>query len=348
MTTEDRRGAFRSFGVIASILLVTCCAFSAPGWWMLVRSETDVAAGRPVQIEVPSGSSTEDIAKRLAEAGVVPNSSMFLVRSRLAGADGELKAGIYDFQTGMPYDVVIGRLTEGPPIKYVTLVVPEGFTIEQIAARVETQVGVPAAEFTDLAKHGAGTFGRDYLSGHGDSLEGYLFPKTYRIREGSTAAEVIEIMISQFERETAGLDMSYVRSHGLNLHDLVTMASMIEMEAKLDAERPIIASVIYNRLAKKMYLEIDATIEYVLPGHRFRLRNQDLRTDSRYNTYLYKGLPPGPISSPGLASLKAAAAPASTDYIYYVLTGRDGSHTFTVTFEEFEQAKRESKEVFGR
>jgi len=156
------------------------------------------------------------------------------------------------------------------------------------------------------------------------------------------------MMLRQFDTEIASVDTTQATRRGLSFNDLVVLASMIERESKLDEERPLVSSVIHNRLAKNMLLEIDATIEYVLPGNRFRLRNSDLRIDSPYNTYRRKGLPPGPISNPGLASLKAAAAPADTEYLYYVLTGKDGSHTFAETKAEFLIAKQKSKEVFGR
>ena len=144
------------------------------------------------------------------------------------------------------------------------------------------------------------------------------------------------------------MDTAGAEERGLDLHELVTVASMIEREARVAEERELISSVIYNRLDQGMRLEIDATIEYVLPGNRFRLRNSDLEIDSPYNTYRNAGLPPGPISNPGLASLQAAAAPADTDYLYYVLTGTDGSHTFATNVDDFLAAKRLSKEVFGQ
>ena len=129
---------------------------------------------------------------------------------------------------------------------------------------------------------------------------------------------------------------------------IVTMASIIEREARIPKERPLVSSVIYNRLARDMKLEICATVEYVLPGNRFRLSWKETRTPSPYNTYLHKGLTPGPISNPGLASLKAAASPADTDFIFYVLTGKDGSQTYASNAADFAKAKRKSKEVFGR
>lgn len=306
---------------------------------------------RQVQLEVPAGASTSAIAALLVDADVVGNPTLFRLRVRLAAADGELKAGVYDFATDSAYADVIDRLREGPEQTYATVTIPEGFVIDQIAQRLEAQAGVPASEFAKLAKTGASQFVTEhpYLAdAYGGSLEGYLFPKTYRIAQGSTAADVAGMMLDQFDAEMPAVDLGYTESRGMSLHETVTLASMIEREAKVATERGLVSSVIYNRLDKGMLLEIDATIEYVLPGNRFRLKASDIRTKSPYNTYLAKGLPPGPIASPGLAALKAAAAPPPTEYLYYVLTGKDGSHTFCVTREEFLVAKKKSKEVFGQ
>lgn len=349
MSAERRRGVqLRLLLIACLVLLAVCCTFSVPALWVVTRSGAGTPDGRPVQVEIPDGSTTEDIADVLTEAGVVDNGLLFRLYARSKKADGRLRAGIYDLTTGMSYEDVVKTLKAGPPISYVTVVIPEGFTIDQIAERLEKQAGISAVEFTAVAKTGAGDFGRRYLGGHGGSLEGYLFPKTYRIRKGAKSAEVIEQMLRQFESETADLDLAYARQNHLDLHQVLTIASMIEKEAKLEKERPLISSVIYNRLDRDIVLEIDATIEYVLAGHRFRLSNADLRIDSPYNTYRNKGLPPGPIANPGIASIRAAAHPAETRYLYYVLTGRDGSHTFTTNWAEFMKAKERSKAVFGR
>ena len=230
------------------------------------------------------------------------------------------------------------------------MTIPEGYVIDQIAERLDKQAGVPQSEFKSLAKSGATQFAGDhpYLADvYGGSLEGYLFPKTYRVKEGSSAREVLEMMLDQFDREIAQVDLKQASERGLTLNQLVVLASMIERESRLDSERPLISSVIHNRLRTDSFLKIDATIEYVLGKKRFRLTNQDTKIDSPYNTYTRKGLPPGPISNPGLKSLKAAAAPAETQLLYYVLTGKDGSHTFTTNLADFLAAKKRSKQVFG-
>jgi UPF0755 protein len=234
---------------------------------------------------------------------------------------------------------------------YVTVTVPEGFTIEQIAARMEKQASIPKDEFLALVNSGAKEFSqtRPYLATtYKGSLEGYLFPKTYRIEQGSTARDVIEMMLQQFDKEIAQVGLVREGANGMTLNQIVVIASMVERETKVDEERALVSSVIYNRLRRGMRLEIDATIEYVLPGNTFRLRYSDLKLKSPYNTYLNAGLPPGPIANPGADALKAAAYPAKTGYFFYVLTSKDGRHTFATNQTDFLKAKRKSKEVFGK
>lgn len=330
--------------LVAAVIVVCVPAFGA--WRVFFTTEVGITPGQPVQVEIPGGADTARIAEELAGAGVIGNAAMFRLRARLDGVDGELRSGIYDLETGMQHDAVVERLLAGPPIDYTTVTIPEGFTVEQIAERLERDAAIPAAEFTSLALGQATQFadGRPYLADvHEGSLEGYLFPKTYRVVTGSSAADVIELMLHQFDIEFASVDLR--QAGGLSTHELVTLASMIEREARVATERPLVSSVIRNRLAKGMKLEIDATIEYVIKKNRPRLLNSDLAVESPFNTYKYGGLPPGPIASPGLASIQAAAAPADTEYLYYVLTSPDGSHTFTETYEEFLIAKEKSREV---
>lgn len=335
---------------LVGIVLVLFAAGAAGAWWYLfLRPDVaGVSPGQPVQVEIPAGAAASVIADRLSAAGVVANANMFRRDIRRAGADGQLRAGVYDLQTGMSSADVIAQLRAGPPIAYATVTIPEGWVVGQIAERVERDTGIPADEFEALASGGYDEFPREYLEDVPEgSLEGYLFPKTYRVEEGSSARDVIEMMLDQFETELAEVDVGAAEERGFTLHELVTMASIIERETRVADERPTVSSVIHNRLDRGMRLEIDATIEFLLPGTRFRLTYDDLQIDSPYNTYRNAGLPPGPICSPGLASLKAAASPADTNYVFYVLTDPDGSHTFTETYEEFLRAKERSKEVFG-
>jgi UPF0755 protein len=344
---KSRKRTLRT--VVTAVLLVLVVVVPAyAAYRVLFAPEIKVTPGRAVRVEIAEGSSTGDIAEKLAMRGVIPSSTMFTIRARLDGIDSKFRPGGYNLSTGMEYDAVVERLLAGPPVRYTDVTIPEGFTVEQIAARFEEKAGIPAADIVALGLGGAEQFAPEhpYLAGvYNGSLEGYLFPKTYRVLDGSSAAEVIEMMLDQFDAEIGAVDMTVPTSKGLTLHQIVTIASMIEREARVAEERPLVSSVVYNRLAIGMYLETDATIEYVIKKNRPRLLNSDLRIDSPYNTYTNLGLPPGPIASPGLASLQAAAAPAETKFIYYVLTSKDGSHTFCETLEEFLIAKEKSREV---
>ncbi|GAB4273378.1 MAG: endolytic transglycosylase MltG [Coriobacteriia bacterium] len=345
--SRRRPGVAKRLMALALFLVVLLAVLAGVAWWaVFLKPAADVVPGLPVQVEIPEGATTAEIADILSGAGVVANPNMFRLKASSSGLDADLKHGVYDLFTGMEYAEVLEVLAAGPPIDYVTVTIPEGFTLEQIAQRLEEKAGLSSEEFLSLAKEQADEFDRDFLRYNTtSSLEGYLFPKTYLIAEGQGVRDVIEMMLDQFETETQYIDLTYVQQLGLTPHDWVTIASIIEREVRVPEERPLVASVIYNRLMRGMKLEIDATVEYVLPGNRPRLSNADIQIDSPYNTYKYGGLPPGPIASPGLEALKAAADPAETDYIYYVLTGEDGSHTFTETYEEFLRAKERSREV---
>jgi UPF0755 protein len=335
---------------VVVVLVIAAGVAAAVGWYTFVRAENDVPPGQPVQLEVPAGASTQQIAVLLTKAGVIRNSNMFRLEVRRAEADGKLRAGVYELATGMPDEMVIERLVTGPPVAYVTVTIPEGWRITQIAARLEEQAGIPAEEFVELATTGAQEFAADhpYLSdAYSGSLEGFLFPKTYRLEEGTTARDAVEVMLDQFDKEIADVDLAAAEERGLSLTELVTAASIVERETKLADERRLVSSVIANRLERDMRLQMCSTVVYVLNKNELRLTVAETKTKSPYNTYLHEGLPPGPIASPGLASLKAAASPAETDYIFYVLTGKDGSHTFAGSESEFLRAKQKSKEVFG-
>lgn len=315
------------------------------GWFL----QGSPALDEPVTVEIPEGAGTQRIGEILEKAGVVSDPLHFRIKARLAGIDGDFKPGVYTIEDASE-EALFDQLTAGPPIDYVDVTIPEGFTLLEIAQRVEEKTGILAAEFLQYAEAGAEGYAeeRPYLAGaYEGKLEGFLFPKTYRILKGTTAVEVIDMMLDQFETEFAQVDLAWAEKHGLTVPEIVIIASMIERETMVDSERPLVSSVIQNRLERGMRLQIDATIEYVIASRQVRLTYDDLQIETPYNTYRNDGLPPGPISNPGLASLQAAANPATTDYIYYVLTSKDGSHTFTTNEADHIAAKAISKEVFG-
>jgi UPF0755 protein len=323
-------------GLIAAVVLVVVVALLAFGvWWTVYRAEASVAPGRTVTIDVPSGASSSEVAAMLSSKGVVANSMMFRLRAQEMGALAQLKPGAYEFKTGSDYGPVIRQLEAGPTVVYATLAIPEGWSIEQIARRVQEKCGIPAAEFTKLATTGRSQFDFAFLQDDPTpSLQGYLFPKTYQVRQGSTAADVIRMMLAQYGTETASVDLTYAKSKNLTLHDVTTIASIIEHEVYVDKDRKTVASVIYNRLHIHMRLQLDSTVQYALNG-KATLSLADLQTPSPYNTYVNYGLPPGPIDNPGLAAIQAAAAPAKTPYLYYILTHKDGSQSFTTNYAAF-------------
>lgn len=347
---KKRRLLGRAIAGIVVLLLILAIAAGAGAWYYLFKPDTDIAAGAPVHVVIASGSSTAAIADQLSAAGVVENALMFRWQARQSGMDGKLKAGEYELATGMPYDMVLEALSAGPVIVYYTVPIPEGFTAKQIAARFAERAKIPADELMTLVTSGADEFSADhpYLKGaYRNSLEGFLFPATYEVREGTSAHDVVEMMLDTFDANLAKVDLSYAKSKNLTVYDVVTIGSILERESKLPKEFPLVSSVIYNRLKKPMRLQLCATVLYELPEGTTRLKDSDLKLDSPYNTYIHDGLPVGPISNPGLAALEAAANPAKTGYYYYVLTGKDGSQTFTKTYSEFLQAKEVYKQVFG-
>jgi UPF0755 protein len=215
-------------------------------------------------------------------------------------------------------------LDDDPPpppavLKTITLTIPEGYSRAQ-TAELTREAGLRG----DYEKASAGR-------------EGFLFPDTFELEKRAPVSDLVQLQLQDFERRTAALDMTYARSKNLTLHDVVTIASMVEEEAQLDSERPLVAAVIYNRLREGIPLGIDATVRFATGNYEQPLTESELATDSPYNTRLNAGLPPGPISSPGLASIEAAARPAQADYLYYVVEpGACGKHAFSSTDVEFQ------------
>lgn len=335
---------------ILAVVLIAVSAVTAGVLGAQREAGTGITAGQPVTFEVAEGDSTRTIAQGLEDKGVITNARSFRKLASELGMDAQLKVGVYNLLTGMSDQSVLDMLVAGPEIETITITIPEGWRIEQIAKRYEEQAGIPADEFIALAKGGASQFvdRHPYLAdAHDGKLEGFLFPKTYTIKPGANAADVIEMMLSQFDTELQQVDMAAAEARGLSVNDVVTIASIIERETKLAEERELVSSVIENRLDIGMPLQMCSTVVYVLDRHEMRLTTAETKTKSPYNTYINKGLPPGPVANPGLASLQAAVAPADTDYIYFVLTSKEGSHTFASNNADFLAAKQHSKDVLG-
>jgi UPF0755 protein len=341
--TKQARGRRLAIALAALVVIIGLIGYFT--WSTLYAADVaGIPAGQPVTIVIAKGESGEEVASQLSHTGVVTNATMFRVQALLLGATNDIKAGTYVLTTGSEYETVIRRLQQGPPEDpTVTFTIPEGWGIDKIAERVEEKTGIPAAEFVSLATTGAKQFDYPFLADDKTpSLEGYLFPKTYTVKEGTTATGVINVMLTQYGEETASLDYSYAKSKGLTPHEALTIASIIEREASVATDRPKVASVIYNRLAINMRLQLDSTVQYALDG-KATLTLQDLQTSSPYNTYMHSGLPPGPICNPGIVAIKAALAPAKTKYLYYILTYKDGRQSFATNYADFLTLKAQFK-----
>jgi UPF0755 protein len=319
----------------------------------------EVTPGIDKEVFIPEGTITTGIAKILKDEGIILKDSSFINAVKERGAESMLKPGKYAMKTGMSDSDAIDMLVAGPTdLGGKTLTIPEGLTLEQTAKIVEAACAIPSDQFIAEARSASKYYAEDnqkywfLQNAYNNSMEGFLSPKTYSIPEGSDAAYVIRVLLNQFVIETKNLDMSYAESKNLNIYDVMTIASMVEKETYTAEERDKVSSVMYNRLHNSMKLQICATVVYVLgPDARDYGVNPllyvDLDTPSPYNTYLNDGLPPGPICSPQIASIEAAAHPAQTDFLYYVLTSKEGTHTFCATDEEFAAANTKYQEIFG-
>lgn len=291
---------------------------------------------RPLTFTVQEGATGQEVVNALHARGVIPCGGLIgnlLLRG--TGKSEGIRSGEYELTTGLTLDRAVTILTTPPPeVPTVELVVPEGYRLTQIAAKVEEDLGIPAKRF--LAEVESGRYALPpYLPADVDTPEGFLFPKSYEfVEEGLSAREVAGRMLEQFGREADSMPFDRVEDLGVNPYELVTIASMIEEEAGVAKDRPLIAGVIYNRLELGMALGIDATLLYDDPTPDGELSSSDLESNTPYNTRVHAGLPPTPIASPGAASLQAALRPAQTDFLYYVLCSEDGSHRFALTLAE--------------
>jgi len=292
-------------------------------------------AGGEVTITVPEGATTADIAAMLLEEKVIDDSQEFLARAKEAGIDQLLQSGVYIFTRGEPLEDILSKLREGLRDPAAVLAVPEGFSIYDIADLVAEKKGIDRQVYLTAI----GVDGRELPLGGSQGaldLEGFLFPSTYDLETEFDVDRLVDKQLETFRLETSGIDWSRAAGLGVTEYEALIIASMVEREAKVPEERPLIAAVIYNRIREGMKLEIDATVQYALGYWKEDLTVDDLAVDSRFNTRLYQGLPPGPICNPGIESIQAALAPASVDYLYYVATGdEEGHHVFTSSYEEF-------------
>jgi len=323
------RHPFRLFAVIAAVFVL---------WFLnsLFQPLKGDGSGQ-VQVTVPKGSSVSEVGDLLSDRGVIDNSTLFQVRVTLAGKRSEIYSGRFTLANDMSYGAAIDALSKPPIKRTLSVTIPEGYTRSQAAQLVE-EVGVPGdytkatikSRYLDPAQYG-GKGAKD--------LEGFLFPDTFELKPKAPVEDLVQLQLEDFKRRIKTVDMGYAKSKNLTVFDVVTIASMVEDEAGVDSQRGLVASVIYNRLHEGMPLGIDATIRFATGNYTQPLTESELAIDSPYNSRTNAGLPPGPISNPGLASIEAAAHPPKTGYLFYVTTpGACGKLTFAKTEAEFEAA----------
>lgn len=303
--------------------------------YYLAGSLADVGAGPRVVIYIKAGTSVKEIARILEEKKVVPNRWIFLAYGFLRGSLNYLKPGEYEFRIGMSMEAILAKLVAGKVITH-QVIIPEGSTMREIARVLAIEGLVEEERFLELAKNPEilAAYG---IQGH--SLEGYLFPDTYNLTKGMKEEEIIHRMVNRFRQIFGPEEEARARELRMSPHQVVTLASIIEKEAVIPREMPLISGVFHNRLRQSMPLQADPTVYYAIKRQNGRLSRKDLRTESSYNTYLRLGLPPGPIASPGKAALVAALYPEKTKYLYFV-SKNDGTHYFSSTLAEHKKAVR--------
>jgi UPF0755 protein len=329
------RGRVLVAGLAVIVVLLALCAF-----WM-DRQIHGHPHGGPIAVTVPRGASTSAIGSLLHRNGVIGNTVVWRLYT-LVKRPGPLQSGDFRFRHDENMGHVLDVLEGGSQPTVHRLTIPEGSSLRQIAAKVGTIPGLSADRFIAIAQ--SGTVRSQFEPAGSTSLEGLLFPDTYFVERGDDEGKILTKMVAAFDQmaSTAGLQNAQATA-GVSPYDALTVASLVEEEAKVDEDRGMIARTIYNRLAKNMKLGIDATVEYSLGTHKPQLTATDLDIDSPYNTRKYPGLPPTPIAAVGQKSLEAALNPTPGPWLYYVLIDPSGKHAFATTDAEFEQLVRQAR-----
>ena len=300
-----------------------------------IETRPKIQEGIEIEVEIKEGMNLTQIAELLADEGVIEDAFVFRLFVQQKGKEKNLLPGTYRLISGSEYDEILKTIMAGEKQVIYKLLIPEGFTLEQVQKRIlESIPFIEPWEIIDAMNI------ENYRQGYGfletaESLEGFLFPKTYDVTAAYSAKNIIEMLLTQYSLETGVLDWTYAYDNEFTSYDIVKIASLIEREAYIPDERTLISAVIHNRLEIDMLLQIDATVRYALDKWDGIVTYDDLEVDSPYNTYKYPGLPPTPICSPGIASIEAALMPADVTYLYYaVINEETREHQFSNTYQE--------------
>jgi len=326
--SHPRRGRLLAAGIALAFLVAA--AWFAISLFQPFKGEGE---GRAIRVSIPRGASLGGIADILEDNGVISSSGFFQLRARLSGASEDLKPGSYELREDMSFSAALDELKKGVPPNVVIISIPEGRSRREVAPLVKRLDG----NYMRATRRARGFNPREYRAPRGATLEGFLFPATYELKKGQPVKRLVREQLAAFERNFRKVDLKFARTKNLTPYDVLIIASLIDREAAVANERPIIASVIYNRLRNNISLGIDATVRFITGNWTQPLRQSELANPSPYNTRIHQGLPPGPIGNPGLASIKAAAHPARTRYLFYVAAVcGNGKHRFAKTDAEFQ------------
>lgn len=283
-------------------------------------------------VTILPGMSANDIGELLYNEKVIKSTVMFRVVAKVHNLESSLQAGEYAFSKNMTIEQIMSMLARGQTA-YRQITIPEGYNVEQIAALIEQQKIGDGSKFKALAQKYKPYSYMNNKNGVTYASEGYIFPITYHVPRGITEEQLLNMMVREFDNQFTPSMRERAAEMGLSIADVVTLASLVEKEAQIDGDRPIIASVFFNRLKHGMPLQSCATIQYILGYPKAELSIEDTQIQSPYNTYQHMGLPPGPISNPGSASINAVLYPAESDYLYFV-ADKNGAHHYSKTYQE--------------
>ncbi len=288
--------------------------------------------GKKIHVKVTRGMTTAEIAEQLADKGVISSSLKFRFISRMRGYDGQMKPGTYIFTAAMSDEDVFEKILNGA--KHLEkFTIPEGFTVKEIAARLESADLVDKEDFLKAAEKFQPY---DYMTPKENVLyeaEGFLFPETYSIESDYSIEEILKVMAGEFNSRLTDEMRARAKEMNLSIYDLITLASLVEKEVRYDEDRPVVAQIFLKRLKLEMPLQSDATLQYLMNAPKEDVSIEDTKIDSPYNTYQNIGLPPGPVANPGIAAIEAVLYPADTDYLYFV-ADREGHNHYAYSYEE--------------
>jgi len=316
-----------------SVMLITGIVFIV----LIYNYGNTPASSSPIEqvVEIKPGMTLRQVSNFLADKKLLDEPSAFVLYTYLQGKQNRIQAGEYRFSPSVPPWQILESLTNGTAILY-SVTIPEGYRITEIAELLEKKGLVNKEAFIAETRNKKSL--EDLQISSGGSLEGYLYPETYKFTKAAGAQKIIKTLVDTFKQRVQKPELMQQANTGkLTFHEIITLASLIEKETGLGTERKLISSVFHNRLVKKMRLQTDPTVIYAMANFDGNIRKKDLSIDSPYNTYKYFGLPPGPIASPGLDSIRAALEPDQSDYLYFV-SRKNGSHQFSTNYEDHNRA----------